>query len=485
MSNKFLFITLLLGSFLISSLFWFGPIDPDFFYFYHVGKEVALGQKLYVDIGDNKGPVHYFFYTVLYSIFGHNYGWALFIGSTLIDAASLFIIFKLIERDWEYKWKKYKIVNLLIVFFFLLLYKSFSMGSYMGGLYSENVGMLWLSLGIWLLGKKHSVFSGALFALSVLSRLTYLFFAPFFLTLLFFNFKDKHKLTRQFLGFSIGGLLCLGIFILYFWINGELHHFFYNVFGQNSLAARKLAAGIDKLLLTSIVVSLIEPRIIITFMLSLLVVILKIFSKENFKNKAILITLFACSLLTTFTGGLGNIFYYHHFFQFNLMSIIAITQFRIFVKTKEVFLPLIFLLIFFVSLNYYLFLRNGENNVSSLRKVHPNIPEIVNKKYLVVVPYYPIYYVAYDKTAPDKFFQYFFFSSRSLENPEKKIEQHQKLNRQRLQNTAFMFVYQNKFEQDIITEYKNNFGEKFNLKKVNKYRDLDVTIEVYESSKRN
>lgn len=485
MSNKFLFITLLLGSLLISSLFWFGPIDPDFFYFYHVGKEINLGQELYVGIGDNKGPVHYFIYTLLYSIFVHNYGWALVIGSTLIDAFSLFIIIKILERDWEYKWKKYKIVNLLIVFFSLLLYKSFSIGSLMGGLYSENVGMLWLSLGIWFLGKKHSVFSGALFGLSVLSRLTYLFFAPFFLILLFFNFKDKYKLTRQFLGFSIGGLLCLGIFILYFWINGGLNHFFYNVFGQNALAARKFEEGIDKLLLTSIFVSLSEPRIIITLILSTLVVILKIFSKENLRNKAILITLFISSFANTFTGGVGSIFFYHHFFQFNLMAIVTITQFKIFFKAKAVFLPLIFLLISFTFLNYYSFLRNGKNNVSSLRKVHLNIPEIENNKYLIVVPYYSIYYVVYDKTAPDRFFQYFFFSSRSLENPEKKIEQHQKLNKQKLQNTTFMFVYQNKFEQDIITEYKNNFGNKFNLKKVNTYHDLDATIEIYESSKRN
>lgn len=484
MSNKTLFLTLLLGSFLISSLFWFGPIDPDFFYFYHVGKEVALGQKLYVDIGDNKGPVHYFTYVLLYSIFRHNYGWALVIGSTLIDAVSLFTIFKILERDWGYKWKKYKIVNLLIVFFCLFLYKSFGMGSYMGGLYSENVGMLWLSLGIWLLGKKQSVFSGALFGLSVLSRLTYLFFAPLFLTLLFFNFKDKYKLTKQFLGFSIGGLLCLGIFIFYFWVNGGLNDFIYSAFGQNAFTARKLAGGIDRLLVTSIVVSLIEPRIIITFILGLLVVILKIFSKENFKNKAILITLFACSLLSAFIGGNGNIFYYHHFSQFNLMSIVAVTQFRIFVKTGAVFLPLIFLLISLVSLNYYQFIKNEKNNVSSLRNAHPNIPGIENNKYLIVVPYYPIYYVVYDKSAPDRFFQYFFLSPYFFKNPEKNIEQHQNMDKQRLQDTTFMFVSRSDYDEATISEYKKIFGEHFKLSKVNEYRDLNAKIEIYEPSKR-
>lgn len=474
MSNKNLFLFLLLGSFLISNLFWFGTIDQDFFSHYYVGKGFSQGQEIFSDFAGNKGPVQYIFFAILYSIFKDNFGFALIFGSTIIDSISLFIIFKIIQRDWAFKWFRNRYINFTFLGICLLIYKSFSIGTIMGGLYSENLGMLWLVLSLWYLGKKKSFLSGILFSLSVLTRLTYLFFVPF----LILEFFLKNKGVKKLPGFFIGGLTPLVIFIVWFTLNGEIYDFFYNTFELNLSYAKTVR---QSHLHTIFSVISAEPRILFIMILIAAVLFLSIFSKNKLQKKLALIMLFISSFLATFVG--GN-FYYHHFFQFNLVSLITISSLKNFPNLKVSFAPILFLIISSVALNYFFYVQSPEAEISHLKHAPPKIKEVEKSQNLLVVPYYPIYYILYDKKSPDKYYSYFFLSSSFNQNNKAHIEKHKLIKKDRLDQTAFLFVTRSGYDKKIIDEYKKNFAKEFNLGKTNEYLDGNARIEIYEPSKR-
>ena len=108
---------------------------------------------MYADFADNKGPILYLVFALLSILFDKHLIPALIIGSTVIDTIALFVIIKVIERDWDFKWQKRKFINYFLVIFSLILYKSFTIGTSQGGLYSENVGLLFLALSAWFLKK--------------------------------------------------------------------------------------------------------------------------------------------------------------------------------------------------------------------------------------------------------------------------------------------------------------------------------------------
>lgn len=476
MSNKFLFLTLLLGSFLISNLFWFGPIDQDYFSYYYVGQGTYEGYKTYGDFADNKGPVLYAFFAILALVFNQNYDWALITGSTFLDAFSVFIIFKILERDFKLKWFRYKILNLLTIIFCLALYKSFGMGYSMGGLYSENLGMLLLVLGYWVLGSKRYISSGIFFSLSILTRLSFLAFAPLFLVEFIFNKKDRKKLFH----FILGGLIPLAISFIYFFSKNDFAGFFSTNFNQNT---GYLSFG-KTLPMSILFTSIIETRIFLIFIICIAVLILTALSKKELKEKAILVSLFIGSTVSAFAGGVADIFYYHHFFQFNFMALVTISLI-ISLKTKrDFFIPLLSILAFFILVNYYFFIISGRQNPQTLLIPHPKINEVSEKKYLMVVPHYPMYYFIYNKKSPDRYFQYFLLSDYFYKDTSKNINKHLEIKNKNLSDTAFLFVEKNVLDKNSVQEYKNNFGKEFNLKKVNTYHDLGATIEIYESSEK-
>lgn len=474
MSNKFLFITILLGSFLISNLFWFGPIDQDFYSFYYIGQGVSEGHRMYADFAENKGPILYIFFALLYFVFKGNYIWALIFGATIIDALSLFVIFKILERNFKFVWSKNKALNILFIIFCLTLYKSFSMGYNMGGLYSENLGMLLLVLGYWALGSKRYISSGIFFSLSILTRLSFLAFTPLFLVEFIFSKKDRKKILR----FIIGGLIPLILSFIYFHATNDLKDFFYSSVTQN-FGLLKLNSNLP---LSILLVSLSQTRIFLTLTISSIIVVIIVLSKKQLKEKAILSALFIGSVASSFAGGYGNIFYYHHFFQFNFLAIATLSLIATLRNTRTFFIPILSILAFFIFLNYYFFINSSFKNFQAVKVSHPVISEISSKKYLIVTPHYPMYYFIYDKKAPDRYFQYFSLSKYFSKDTEKNIARHLRLMDKKTSQTAFMFVNRGSSDRKIIEEYKNNFEKEFNLKKINTYHDLDATIEIYESS---
>lgn len=471
MSNKSPFLLILLGSFLISSILWFGIIDQDFFHFYYMGHGIANGQGMFTDFIDNKGPVFYTFFTLFYLVFKENYSIGLVLTSTFIDAFSLSLIFKILTRDWGFKWFKKQIINILVVVFCLLLFKSFSIGTYVGGFYSENLGMLLLLLSIWFLGKRNSLISGILFSLCVLTKLTFLFFAPYLLIELYFKFKNP----KQFLGFFLGGLMPFGIFTIWFWATNQLNDFIYNVFILNlNYAKTPVFSQIRLILLRSVF----EFRIFITVVFSLLIILLEFFSKEQKSKKIILLTLLISTLLATFVG---KTFFFHHFLQYTLIAFISLTFFTNLSKFKVVFTPLLFFLALSLVFNFFFYLELSKNSIFLLNYTPPDITEVNNKNYMVVMPYYPIYYIKYKKTSPDRYFSYFFLSKYRYNNSQIEIEKHKKLDKNKLAATIFLFVKRNEGDRILINEYKENFGNEFRLTKVGVYKDSESIIEVYES----
>lgn len=79
MSKKLILIILCL-SLPFSLLLFNGKIDPDFFSYYYIGRGMNLGMDMFKDFADNKGPIQYLFYALLYKIFNNNYRLALFFG---------------------------------------------------------------------------------------------------------------------------------------------------------------------------------------------------------------------------------------------------------------------------------------------------------------------------------------------------------------------------------------------------------------------
>lgn len=474
MSNKFFFLTLLLGSFLISSLFWFGAIDQDYYSFYYVGQGVSEGHKMYTDFADNKGPILYLVFAFLNILFGKNLDFALIAGSTVIDALILFIVFKVIQRDWGFKWFKNKALNLLFIVFCLLLFKSFSMGTLIGGLYSENVGMLFLALSLWTLTKKNSALSGVLFSLSYLSRITYVLFLPF----LFLELYLKYRSLKLVFKFIAGQLIICAAFFIYFLINGELSYFFYNVIELN-LNYVGTSRGIQFYSIFATLSS--HPTIFFTLVLSITLAIFKIIFKQNSKEFLRYTSLVICSGLASFAGG---IFYFHHFLQFGFVTILTLcllTQKGLF-KARVAVAPIIIMLACLLFFNFLLFVNNSKYFVAKTTNRHSDIRKIPTKKNIIIVPYYPIYYFVLDKKAPDRYFQSFFLMKNFNGNNSIDIKRHKTLDEEKINNTSFLFVHRNEYDKMIVDEYKGNFEKEFNLKKVNTYHDLDATIEIYESS---
>ena len=475
MSNKNLFLLLLLSNFIASLFLLFSVIDQDFYAYLYFGKGVANGLGIYKDFADNKGPFYYVFFAIFYLLFKNNYTLGLVLTSTFIDALCVFLMFKIVQRDWSFIWFKKDLINIILVVFCMLLYKSFSIGSIVGSFYSENLGMLLLLLSIWYLGKKYSIISGVLFSLSVLTRQTYLFFAPYLLIQMFFKYKNP----KQFMGFFLGGLIPLGIFTVWFWLNKELKDFFYNVFtfNLNYAKATKNSHNISILFRISF-----ETRILITIFISLLYTLLELLSNDKQSKKLTLITLLISSILATFMGG---IFYTHHFIQFSLIAFIAITSLVYFPKLKQTFLLLLFLLLLFLIFNFYFYFEQGRNSSNHLNPSTTNITEINDKKYMVVMPYYPVFYINYNKTAPDKYCSYLFLSSYKNINNKSEIKRHQNLDKNKLSDTVFIFVTGNDGDKKLIKEYKNNFTNKFKLVKLNEYYSNNTQIEIYESTIEN
>jgi len=461
-SNKILFSIITFLSFAVAGLLLIGNIDPDFFSYYYVGRGIIDGQDMFRDFTSNKGPVLYLFFALLYFLFGTNYNLALVVGNGILDAISIYYLFRLLMHRYDLQ-KKLTIPSAVLILFSVLLYKSFSISSFTGGVYSEQLGMMFLILSLWKYERRKHVLSGFLFALSVLTRVSFLFFIIIFPII---SLVRKHKITPL-LSFGKGIMICIIPTALFFTITGSMRDFIYNTVVFNIQYARATA---DLRLFSLINVSFLETRIILIFLyVTFFVFIATFFSKD--KNKSLLIaTLYISSILATNPGG---IFYPHHFLQFMLVTFIAFSFFH---KRVPNILPILVIVMVFVVGSYAMYAVASRQSF-----MPPSIPEVSRAEYLVVVPYYPQFYFTFNKEAPDRYYQPFFLLDYFNENSAEDVKRHKALNKDKLKKTLFMIVEFSETDKELTSEYLQKFGRVFQLSKKKVYQYENGRIELYSS----
>jgi hypothetical protein len=445
-----------------------GFADHDFFSQYYVGRGVAEGARMYGDFSDNKGPVLYLFFAGLSFVFGESINWALIGGNLLLWLISILGLVEL-ARYWQGKGNISKIGEMVFLS---------AMGLYLGatscgGIYAENVGMAFLIWSLIFVSRRLYFWAGLLFAGAFFSRQTICFFLPYLIYSTYILGKNNFKksLLKLFYGGGLVSLLVLGGLIF----TGDLGNFIHNaiVFNINYAAAVNNIKW-DMFLLFFVNGNL--PQLFIVAVLSVLVGLLIFWKRQTGGVEFVILA--ACSLGSIFSGG---IFYLHHLAQFSLVvgfSVGALVAGKEIGLWKTMIIGLILAFSMDVGIDYARYKNEGKS-VRLLKFMPSEADKINQKKYLMVISFNPRLYFDYDKRAPDKYFQPFFWSE--FYNTEAKTEAQQHLDNMRLkfQDTAFVYIKDDWVDEILIKEYFDNFGDEFGLTKVGSGRISDKEIEIF------
>lgn len=459
-SNRILFLIILFLSFAVAGLLLIGNIDPDFFSYYYVGRGIIDGKDMFRDFANNKGPVLYLFFALLYFLFGNNYNLALVVGNGLLDAISIYYLFRLLVYSYGLQIKGLTISNAILILFSVLLYKSFSISSFMGGVYSEQLGMMFLILSLWKYEQKNYVISGLFFALSILTRSSFLFFIIIFPII---SLIRKHKSTSL-IFFGRGVAICIVPIVLLFILNGSMRDFIYN----NTIFNVQYSHATSDIRLFSLInVSLVETRIILIFLYVTFFVFTSIFFSKDKKKSLLIATIYISSLVATNPGG---IFYPHHFVQFMIITFIALFQ-----KRVRSTIPILVIVMLFVVLSYVIYAVMPRHSFT------PSIPEVSQAEYLMVISYYPKFYFIFNKEAPDRYYQSFFLLDFFNKSPAEDVKRHKALNNDKLKKTLFMMVEFRESDKLANVNYLKKFSRDFHLTKKKVYQYENGKIELYMS----
>jgi Gpi18-like mannosyltransferase len=205
-------LLLLVVSFVISNLFWLGGVDPDYYDFYYIGRGVAGGQNMFRDFADNKGPVLYLTFAGMYKVFGDNLGLALVTTSTFLDVVAVWLTVYLLglwlvdgeAREYLSKW--------WVMVLLMMFYKSLTIGIFMGGVYAESIAFPLFLISLIMLEKKRLFWSGMFFALCVLTRQSFVYFAVFYIWKMMQGKRNWMAIGGCFAGgISVGAALILSL----------------------------------------------------------------------------------------------------------------------------------------------------------------------------------------------------------------------------------------------------------------------------------
>lgn len=466
------FIFVFILSLLISLLFLRGRIDQDFYSFYYVGRGMADGMDMYRDFADNKGPVLYWFFSILNNLFGNEAHRALIISSTVIDAITVYVIFRLIEK-WQLLVSLREVSKVIFFLgFSTIYYKSFSMGVFMGGFYSETLAFCLLILSIYLLETRKNFLSGSFFAFSVLTRPTTVFFLPVLLVLIVRN----SQILKKFFLFLTGTVLGLGGTLGgYLLGGGRVEYLYHNLIVFNLAYAKTVSGYYWEQIITTVYF---EARIAVSIILVLFVFVAYLKRKLIFRyDKWFILILFISSIASSFVGGL---FYFHHFVQFSLIFLcctsLLLKEHRKLILTMFVGISASCLLI-----NYLGFAVSRREDSGQVNFIKDRVFQKQANKYFMVVPYYPEYYIKFDQSSPDRYYQSFYLSDYYSKNASQERLIHQRLDKQKLAKTTFVLIKNNAFDSVICQEYLENFGKIFQLKLVDQYQSSGSSVDVYVS----
>jgi len=441
-----LFALILSASLIISALFFTNRLDQDFFSYYYTGRGITYGQDYFRDFAENKGPINGYVIALLYLFFGNHFRLGLFLTSGIVDAVSVLLIYQIIKHFYPLSSSKTRFTFLLIT---LPLYKSFSLGSFMSSFYSESIALFFFFLSMYLLLKKRPLFSGLIFSLSIMSRQNIVFYLPLFILL---QKRDYSKHLRYFAGLVFGTIAI----ILPFIVKNTLSWLYQNMV----IFALKYHNSVKNEIVNSLFsVIQVEFRIFFVIFFCLVALIMLIVNK---KAKYKLFT--TISLIVSFYIILsGGIVYFHHFhffiLPFCLLLAFTLSYYQMLVA------PFLLLISLSLGLNYYLNILSFDSP-SLLHRQLNNIS--ISRQYVTVVPYYPEIYFYLDKQAPDRYYQHFFILPFFNKSNQKDVLLHQQLSADKLQQTDFIFVINNAFDQQMVNDYLNLFQSSFCLKQAQK-----------------
>jgi len=466
-------IVILITSAVMSGMLWLGRIDQDFFSYYYIGQGILKGKDMYKDFFENKGPVAYGFFAGLAAVFGREYGWAVVAASSLLDATTVFFGW-LVIKEWtkgiddreDNKWWWVEAIAATAI------YKSVSIGNFMGGVYTETIAMGGLMVSFWLLEKRRYKWSGVLFALAVLTRQTILFFV----VAIAVRMWQKKTRKDEFLGWLGGLVVTGGVIVGWIWKAGSLGYMIENMI-TTSLAYSEASKHL--VLINLVYRFAYETRLLFFMLLITVSAAVTVMKKQPSSKKIGFLALVASSVLATFVGG---IFYFHHFVQ--MMPVLGMSYI---LRPKNKVLQMLFgwigvFAVMWVGVGFLIYVFDSDSEIDNLQSAAPVIEEMRNKKYMVSVPFFPRLYIDYGLPAPDAyFFPGWILKELDLPNREIHLQRHLGLEEEKLRETLFLMVYRSEREKVEVDSYIKDVGSRFRIVKRNDYVFGDAKIEVWES----
>ncbi len=130
---------------------WFYPFENDHLFFYVIGREIAEGKILYLDIWDHKPPLIYYFNALIHIFLG---------GSILVHRifftmwmlVELFCFYSLLKLSLEQVKNKHIIFTARLTLIFYAFWRNLSQFAYSGN-NTENFGLIFL-IGLYYFGLK-------------------------------------------------------------------------------------------------------------------------------------------------------------------------------------------------------------------------------------------------------------------------------------------------------------------------------------------
>lgn len=449
-----------------------GEVDPDFFSQYYVGRGMVAGKLMYGNFTDNKGPVLYLFFAGLDLVFGDNYGLALGAGSFVLNSLLIWGVVSLVDEVVERK--RIKLVSEVAFLGVMILYLLWSFA--WGGIFAEGVGMTFLVWAAIYSKRKRNLVSGMLFAGAVLSRQTLGLFLPYLVYLSYYNGGEiKKNLGRFILGAGLVGMVALGGLA----VTHDLGNFVHNSIS----VALNYVATTNRLRWPYVIYRLYDSGF---YRPILGVVLIEIACTWEFlkrkKRRGEIMILLVCSAAATFSGG---VMYTHHFLQLALIFGVAFGILVFEFKYKYVRAGVMLVMAIAVidwQVKYFLQLDRG--NFLTLDYKPAGVPQIEQKKYLMVVSYHPKLYFDYDKQSPDKYFMPFFISTFFNSKAESEQMLHAENMRSKLGETAFVFIKSDTFNSKMADDYLDVFEKRFSLVKVGEQQLPGATMEIYWSEEK-
>lgn len=462
----------ILFSIVLSCVFLVARVDHDFFSYYYVGRNVFGGGAMYQDAYANKGPVLYWFFALLYGIFGNRYDLALIIGGGFLDGITIWLGWRLLRIWWDENANQ-KFGGRVIIALALtsLIYKGLVIGMFGGGIYSENLAMFWLTISLLAWEKKKPFVSGGSFVMAILTRQTMFFFLP-----IFWIRREAHRGLWRW----IGGMVVIGIGVASVLMQKQSLG---GVMKYAVLWNVSYASSVSQSYIYNLWFRLSSEPLVLTLTGLILVLAGGLLADRKIpKGKRRLVGwLGVSSVLATWAGGY---FFGHHFLQMMLFwgylmgyfPVIRIGKGAVKVALWGVLLGLI------LSYGYiWVYRKDGlVNFVNGLGYLPPEFGNVRSAKYLTVVPYWAKLYFDYQKHAPDRYFdQYLLLDFFNSDQSQIEGEEHLSLASGVLRQTAFLMIVTNDTDRRLVEEYKSRYGEKFGLMKTREYRQQNLLIEEY------